>query len=77
MFLASAAMLVGARGGNAHFAAMAEPLAQMLDKDAAFGSADRRIASELRGIAAELQVKAPNVDAIAQRVARILDVARG
>ena len=75
-FWASSAMLVAARGGNAHVAAMAEPLAQMLDKDAAFGHTDRKIAKELRAVAAELGQAKPDVAKVRASVARILDLSR-
>jgi hypothetical protein len=74
---ASAAQLVAARGGHATFAAMAEPLAQLLDKDAAFGSADRKVAAALRAIAAELGAARPDVGRVRAQVEIVLQVARG
>lgn len=74
---ASSAMLVAARGGNTHFAAMAEPLAVMLDKDAVMKGHDRKIASELRAIATELGQAKPDVQKVRGHVANVLKIARG
>ena len=72
-----AATLVAARGGNANFAGFAEPMAQMLDKDARFGSHDRKIASAMRTMAKELTSSRPDTVAVRNQVALVLAVARG
>lgn len=72
-----AATLVAARGGNANFAGFAEPMAQMLDKDARFGSHDRQIASAMRAMAKELSSERPDAGAVRKQVATVLAIARG
>lgn len=72
-----AATLVAARGGNANFAGFAEPMAQMLDKDAKFGSHDRQIATAMRAMAKELSHARPDASAVRKQVAQVLAIARG
>ncbi len=69
---AGAAILVASMGGDAGYAMLAEPLAQELDKDAAFGALDRKVATALRGIATELQRKRPSVAKVQELVGTLV-----
>jgi hypothetical protein len=69
------ALLFASSGrGNATFADLAEPICVLLDKDAAFGGADRTIASHLRTIAAELKKESPQVSVVRAEVEAVLSV---
>jgi len=53
---------------------MAEPLAVLLDEDAAFGAADRKVAAILRGVAAELRKPRLDTDTIMAMTGKVLAV---
>ena len=61
---AGASVLVGMLGGSQVWADMGEPLAILLEKDAAFGGSDRELAKHVRAISAQLRGKTPDVRAI-------------
>ncbi len=71
---AGGAMMYGMLGGNDTYADMAEPIAQMLDKDASFGGSDRVIAKHLRNIAKQLKAKKPSVRTIKAELSAIMKV---
>lgn len=52
---AGGAVLIASLGGDDGYAMLAEPLALELDKDAAYGGLDRKVAASLRLIAASLR----------------------
>ncbi|MCB9738327.1 MAG: hypothetical protein H6747_03600 [Deltaproteobacteria bacterium] len=68
-------LLFASLGGKSEtFADLAEPICVLLDKDAAFGGADRTIASHMRTIAAELKKERPAAATIRGEVEAILNV---
>ncbi len=73
---AGSATLVALRGGNETFRSVAEPVAQLLDKDAAAGSLDPKLARVLRQSAGELAKQAPDASLVRKHADRILDLAR-
>ncbi len=73
---AGSATLVALRGGNEAFRGVAEPVAQLLDKDAAAGSLDPKLARVLRQSAGELAKQTPDATAVRKHADRILDLAR-
>ncbi|GEM_PF-1232282 len=62
---AGASVLVAMLGGSSVWADMGEPIAVLLDKDAAFGGSDRKLAAHVRAIAAELRAKKTDVRKVA------------
>ncbi|MCO4763675.1 MAG: hypothetical protein KC502_19340 [Myxococcales bacterium] len=74
---AGGALMVASLGGDSSYAMMAEPLALELDKDAAFGAADRQVAAALRGIAKELRNKEPSATRIRSFISTIVGVSMG
>jgi len=68
---ASGAVLVASLGGSSVWADMGEPIAVLLDKDAAFGGSDRVLARHVRAIAAEVRKDAPDAKKIMGIVAQM------
>lgn len=71
---ASGAVLLALLGGSAVYADMGEPLAVLLDQDAAFGGSDRQLATMVREIAAEVRKDKPDAAKIMTVIAKMSTV---
>ena len=72
---AGASLLIGMAGGSNEWSDMAEPIATLLDKDAAFGGADRQLATHLRAIAGAVREGNVNLDTVKQSLTAITKIA--